>query len=46
MSKLTAAAREARREYYRKYRKRNLQKIAEAQCKFWERKALEGRNEG
>ena len=36
---LTEAAREARLEYYRQYRKNNKEKIREQNRRYWERRA-------
>lgn len=39
--KLSDAAREARREYYRKYRETHKERIEENRRRYWERKAGE-----
>lgn len=36
---MTEKAREARREYYRRWRKENPDRVASAQARFWEKRA-------
>ena len=42
---MTEAAKQARREYYRKYREKNRDRIREKAIERWERKALEASQE-
>ena len=39
MTELDEKAKEARREYYRQYRKRNPQKIKETNARYWQKRA-------
>lgn len=43
---LSPEAREARKKYQREWREKNPEKVKEATRRFWERKALAGREAG
>lgn len=36
---MTEAAREAKRQYHRRWRKKNPERVASAQARYWERQA-------
>ena len=39
MNQMEAAAKAARREYYREYRKKNPEKVREINRRYWEKRA-------
>ena len=39
MTKMSPAALEARREYYRRWRRENPEKVREIRARYWEKKA-------